>query len=239
MSTETKKQRTTVALRIYKGKEILFKADGVTPANENQLVKLTYGDLQWKSHLQNLLKGGLCKIEVEAVYVGEDKVATPDVIADEIKALLQVKEAELTDDQKRIKALEERFNQQIAPALQVTKQYAKNAHEAAILKVHSDAFDIYPNVEAWVNTQPNIVKSAYNAVLDKGTSAQIVELFNIFKSSTKATAPVEKQEVKEEKAAKEKKLNAQEGVRGRHTSGRAAVDPDDFDGAFDKFAATA
>lgn len=107
MSTEIKKQRTTVALRIYKGKEILLKADGVTPANENQLVKLTYGDLQWKSHLQNLLKGGLCKIEVEAVYLGEDKIQTPAVIENEIKALLQVKEAELTEDQKRMKALEE------------------------------------------------------------------------------------------------------------------------------------
>lgn len=161
-------------------------------------------------------------------------------VAKALKAVERVTAAKVANFyESRIKALEERFNQQIAPALQVTKQYAKNAHEAAILKEHPDAFELYPKLTAWVDAAPSILKTAYNNTLDTGNASQISELYSIFKKENAVVVPAVKQEVKEEKAAKEKKLNAQEGVRGRHTSGRAAVDPDDFDGAFDKFAATA
>lgn len=140
----------------------------------------------------------------------------------------------------KLAEVQAQLNQQMAPALHVSQQYAKNAHEAEILKGHSDAFAILPKVEAWIDSQPGILKSAYNAVLDNGSAPQIVELFTLFKDSTKApAAAAPSQEDVQQKAAKEKKLNAQEGVRGRHTSGRATVDPDDFDGAFEKFAATA
>lgn len=139
----------------------------------------------------------------------------------------------------RLKDLEAKISQQMAPALQVSQQYAKDAHTSEILKGHADAFDVLPKVEAWVDTQPSFLKTAYNAVLDNGSAAQIVELFNLYKGSVTAPAAPTPKEDPQQKAAKEKKLNAQEGVRGRHTSGRAAVDPDDFDGAFDKFAATA
>jgi len=151
----------------------------------------------------------------------------------------------------KLKVLEEKFEQRFsqmgqdfAPAIATAQVVARNAHEAEILKGHPDAFDLVAKVEEWANTQPNFMKAAYNTVLDKGSAKDIVELFTLFKESTGATktgpSPEELAAKAADKAEKERKLKAQEGVRGRHTVGeRAAIDPDDFDGAFDKFAAMA
>jgi hypothetical protein len=133
------------------------------------------------------------------------------------------------------------FAQQIAPLTSVVQRTAQNEHEAAILKVHPDAFTILPQVEQWAETQPSILKNAYNAVLDKGSTQDIIELFTVYKEATKAVtppaAPAVDEAAKQQEVEKQKRLEAQEGVRGRNTSGRATVDPDDFDGAFEKFAA--
>lgn len=99
---------TVVKLRIYKGKEVLLKADGKTPANENQTVSLTYNDLQWSKHLSNLSKMGVCKIEVVSVYEDEKLIDTPDAITKEIEAVLKPSTANLTPEQKAIKDLQEK-----------------------------------------------------------------------------------------------------------------------------------
>jgi len=100
--------KQTAVLRIYKGKEVLMKADGVTPANENQDVTLTYNDTQWKNHLTNLKRLGVCKIEVREFYEGETKTEIPKELKDEIDSLLKVNVKELTPEQKAIKELQEK-----------------------------------------------------------------------------------------------------------------------------------
>lgn len=113
------KSKITVDLRIYKGKEILLKADGKTVQNENQSLKLTYGDTQWAKHLANLPKLGICKVEVSGVYEGENKIDASQEILDEVAAILKPKEVELTPDQKRIADLEAKIE-----ALTSTKKAA-------------------------------------------------------------------------------------------------------------------
>lgn len=99
--------KTVVKLRVYKGKEVLLKADAKTPANENELITLTYNDLQWKRHLVNLGKMGVCKIEVEKVYVDEKEVEISDEIKKEVEAILKPAIETLTPEQKAIRELQE------------------------------------------------------------------------------------------------------------------------------------
>ena len=144
----------------------------------------------------------------------------------------------------KLKTLEEKFEQRFsqmgqdfAPAIATAKVVAQNTHQAEILKGHADAFEIVPKVEEWVNTLPDFQKEAYNAVLDKGSASQIVELFNIFKKETNGSVkgPPSSTPTPEEtaqKAAKEKKLQSQEGVRSRQAAQKGGIDEDDFESAF-------
>ena len=198
-------------------------------------------------------------VEAAAKAEQEAAIARESLSAEEVKLLSEV----ATDFPEVLKAIEARervlvakmenqfaaklaeltsqFDTKITPALTTAQNYATNQFMASVLQKHADAVTLLPDVEKWVAGQPVIVRRSYDAVLDGGTVSETVELLDIFKKATQVSTPTEP--TTEEVAAqkdKEKRLKAQEGVKGRHTSGgRAAVDPDDFDGAFDKFAATA
>lgn len=140
------------------------------------------------------------------------------------------------------KVLAEKLNEvhaQYAPVVATTQRIAQNEHEAAILSKHADAFSIVDSVSDWISKQPSILRKSYATVLDRGTAAEVIELLDVYKEAVKPPVtppPPEPPKVDEEK---ERKLQALEGVRSRNTSERAALDPDDYDGAFDKFAASA
>lgn len=134
--------------------------------------------------------------------------------------------------------------QRIAPTEAIVGTTARDAHEAAILGAHEDAFTLLPDMEDWIQRQPAFLHEPYNAVLDNGSSAEVITLIKVYKdavgitSAGEDTAKKEAEEAvaKKEADEKEKKLNAQEGVRSRRTGKKTVVDPNDFDGAFDKYA---
>jgi hypothetical protein len=101
-------------------------------------------------------------------------------------------------------------------------------------------------VQKWIAAQPKFLQPQYLAVLEKGSAAEVIELFTTYKEATKTTTEttdVEKAELERkaaEKAAAEKaeqekkeKLNRMKGVTTLRTSATAEDDPEDFDGAFD------
>jgi hypothetical protein len=137
----------------------------------------------------------------------------------------------------RLQELTEQFTQRLMPTEAVVQRVARNDHEKAILDVHPDAFDIIGTVNKWVSEKPKFLQDSYNEVLKGGSSQAVVDLLNIYKAETAPPPAPAKDPVQDDE--KEKKLVAQEGVRSRRTGERASVDPDDFDGAFEKFAATA
>lgn len=98
--------KQTAVLKIYFGKEILMKADRTTVANQNQNITLTYNDLQWKAHLENIKKMGICKVEVVQLIQDDQEVEVPAKLKTEIEALLKTPEALLTPEQQKIKDLE-------------------------------------------------------------------------------------------------------------------------------------
>ncbi len=146
----------------------------------------------------------------------------------------------------RLGELTTALNKTLAPVISTTRTVANNAHEAAILGAHADAFTLLPEIEQWIATQPALVRPAYDRVLDAGSAEEIIELVSMFKDDTGRvekdtgasdadTAAAEAAQKKRDKEA-EAKLQAQERVKGRSAHTRTAVDPDDFDGAFDKYA---
>jgi len=112
-----------VELRVYKGKEILRKTDG-TVANENQKVTLNYDVFEFEKNIKNLSAQGFFQIELTNLYTDDKAVEkfktaegekTKAEINDQIQTLFKTKaEEKLTDDQRRIKDLEEKLAQVLA-----------------------------------------------------------------------------------------------------------------------------
>jgi len=103
--------RKVMWLKIFRGNEILYKADG-TPSNENQIVKLLHGTLECSNYLKYLRGSGLCKVDVVKLQeqVGNEfrDIEIPDELREEVRLAHEGSdEVVLTDEQKRIKELEE------------------------------------------------------------------------------------------------------------------------------------
>lgn len=79
--------------------------------------------------------------------------------------------------------------QKLAPIQQKHATDATQTHYAAIYEAHPDADSLAESKELgdWINTQPSFVRDGYNAVLQKGSTQQVIELFSAFKQATGAT----------------------------------------------------
>ena len=64
-------------------------------------------------------------------------------------------------------------------------------HYAAIYEAHPDADSIAESRELadWINSQPSYARDAYAAVLQQGSTGQVIELFDAFKQATGVTQP--------------------------------------------------
>lgn len=74
---------------------------------------------------------------------------------------------------------------ELAPVLQQHQQDATTAHVDAILKAHPEASSILESTEfaAWQGTQPSYVQDAMKAVLEKGSTQQVIELIGSYKAA--------------------------------------------------------
>ena len=79
--------------------------------------------------------------------------------------------------------------QKLAPIQQKHATDATESHYAAIYEAHPDADSLAESQELgdWINTHPSFVRDGYNAVLQKGTTHQVIELFSAFKQATGST----------------------------------------------------
>lgn len=76
----------------------------------------------------------------------------------------------------------------LAPMHQQQQVNAEQAHFNEIFTAHPDAESIVESKEFndWKDAQPSFLKDAYETVLDKGSSAQVVELLGLYKSNTQS-----------------------------------------------------
>lgn len=89
----------------------------------------------------------------------------------------------------RMKAIESQLAAKLAPLAQAREVDANEAHRQAILSAHPDAASIAQSRElrAWIDSHPSFVRKGFDDVLDKGSAAEVNELFDAYKKATGAT----------------------------------------------------
>lgn len=81
------------------------------------------------------------------------------------------------------------IRQEVAPLKETQAKTAREEHYAAIYEKHPDADSVAESKELsdWINGKPSFARDGYRSVLEKGTSAQVIELFSAFKAETART----------------------------------------------------
>lgn len=129
--------KKVVWLRIYQGREILKKENGEI-SNENQLVKLVHGTLEWKNYLKGLKNSPLCKVEVykvfETIKGGYKELKDFKDIKEELLLSLQKDEKELTKEQKEIKELKEQMAKILDKSIKGGKDNVEETHDLEDLR---------------------------------------------------------------------------------------------------------
>jgi hypothetical protein len=125
--------------------------------------------------------------------------------------------------------------QQIAPLAKNSNESAQDKFMVTIRSAHEDADALLPRVEQWIEAQPSYLRPAMNNVLDRGTAAQVIELFTNYKLAA-GEAPAVAATVVD--TGTERRLAGMEGVRTQRTGVSADDDPSDFASAFESAAST-
>ena len=78
------------------------------------------------------------------------------------------------------------LNKALAPIQQKQEADAATSHLSAIYKAHPDADSIAESKELadWIEAQPSFARAGYQAVLQQGTTAEVIEFFDTFKQAT-------------------------------------------------------
>lgn len=177
--------------------------------------------------------------------VAKDFPEMADALIEVRRTEEELRKATLAEAQAAFRSELEALKKDLAPVFATTQSVAKSSFESAVLSKHADAKELLPDLAKWVDTQPKFLQGVYNRVLDGPTTVEeTVELISIFKAATgrnvdSAAADAAKAAEAKAEEERQRKLAAQEGVRGRQTQRKETLDPNDFDGAFDKFAASA
>lgn len=85
-----------------------------------------------------------------------------------------------------LKAQIEALTAQIEPIRKTEQTRVVEDHFRAITTAHADAEKIIesPEFVEWKGKQPSFTQEAYDAVLERGTAQQVIELFSTFKDAT-------------------------------------------------------
>ena len=87
--------------------------------------------------------------------------------------------------------LEARFAAVVAPITEKAALTETDQHFAAIESKHPDFESVAQSQElaSWIAKQPSFAQAGYNAVLQEGTAAQVVELLDTYKAATGKLVP--------------------------------------------------
>ena len=124
-------------------------------------------------------------------YIPEDKKAVVQKYKEEWG---EVHEAEEVIRNAQLQLVQDKLysdlRSALAPVFETTQKLQVNAHLDSIRQAHPDLDTIKPELNEWINQQPEFVRPAYQQVAQKGSAAQVVELVNQFKQSTGKTSAV-------------------------------------------------
>lgn len=180
-----------------------------------------------------------------------------DFLDDNQKAALKVFEQEWSEVQAPVTALiqahvqaalannkQELLNQvhqSLAPIQQVAAQSQEAMYWANVQAAHPDARERAPEVMAWIEQQPSLVRPHLERVFHRGTAEETIELLDVFKKATGSTGAAPAQpassaaQVPPQRTVPRPALDATlappAAQRSTPTDSR---DPNDFDRAFDE-----
>lgn len=123
--------------------------------------------------------------QVAAAQAAIDQGVDPEIFGDFSEGALAKGIATLVDLR-----VAQALDAKLAPLHQKQANDANSAHYQAIYEKHADADSIAESKELadWIEAQPSFVRDGYRAVLQKGATAEIIELFDSFKQSGRAPA---------------------------------------------------
>jgi hypothetical protein len=135
------------------------------------------------------------------------------------------------------------LNRALAARDEILQELGVRQQESDLVAAVPDYNDIHGKVTAWVKTQPRYLQPAYEHVIANGTADEVIDLIGQWRASTgavvpTATASVSTRSDSELSTAAKKAVAALAPVTSKRTATPvSASDPDDFDGAFARFAA--
>lgn len=88
-------------------------------------------------------------------------------------------------EQRASALVDAKLNAALAPLREQEAKQAVSIHEQTIYSAHPDADEVYESAEfkAWMGKQPSYARAAIEQTLQKGTTAQVIEVFTSFKDA--------------------------------------------------------
>lgn len=198
-------------------KAVILAKDGVHTIDYQELVKAREGAQHWKAEAQAAMakladleaqaqqraddgkaptkRDEAVAAAAAAVEQGVDPAIFGDFteadIAKGLKALVDRTTPTLRE-QLKAELLEEvraELKAELAPIRQQNQKAAATTHYDAILAKHPDAESIAESKELadWIASQPTFARAGYQAVLQQGSTAEVIEFFDMFKAATGKT----------------------------------------------------
>ncbi len=124
--------------------------------------------------------------QVAAAQAAIDQGVDPGIFGDFSEEALAKGIATLVASQ-----VEARVSKALEPIQAKQASETTDKHYAAIYEAHPDADSIAESKELadWIGSQPSYARDAYAAVLQQGSTGQVIELFDAFKQATGVTQP--------------------------------------------------
>lgn len=188
---------------------VILAKDGKHTIGYEKLVEAREGEKHWKAQAE-AQAAELDALKAEALAranAGQAPTQADNVVAAAAAAIEQGVDPDIFGDyseealakgiqalmSKQVAQLSAELRGELAQLVQPLQQKqavdATQAHYEAIYAKHPDADSLAESKELkdWIGKQPSFVRTGYESVLAKGTTAEIVEFFDAFKAATGKT----------------------------------------------------
>lgn len=184
-------------------KAVVLAKDGVHTIPYEKLAEAREGEKHWKAQAE-AATAELAALRAQAQQradAGEEPTQTDAAVATAQAAIAQGVDPAIFGDfseealaqgiqklvdmrvQEQVSAA---LNKALAPIQQKQQIDAVQSHMSAIYAAHPDADSIAESKELadWIAAQPSFARAGYQAVLQQGTTAEVIEFFDTFKQAT-------------------------------------------------------
>lgn len=184
-------------------KAVVLAKDGVHTIPYEKLAEAREGEKHWKAQAEAAV-AELAALKAQAeqrAAAGEAPTQTDAAVATAQAAIAQGVDPAIFGDfseealaqgiqklvdmrvQEQVSAA---LNKALAPIQQKQEADAATSHLSAIYQAHPDADSIAESKELadWIAAQPSFARAGYQAVLQQGSTAEVIEFFDTFKQAT-------------------------------------------------------